>query len=339
MTGSTTPTVIGGPAAWRGADISTSDEWKVELDDAQRAELLSALDVLKAAAAERGGDPLRAVTAADFPLPTLAPVFAAALDDVVDGRGFTLLRGVPIDALPAGDIELLYWGIGLHFGIPIHQRDENDLLVYIRDTGVDPNAPLTRGFETSAKLEYHSDSSDIVGLLCVRPAKSGGVSTILSSVAVHDELVRRNPAAAALLHEQWWHDRKSGDDLSSFFQCSVFGERDGRLFTHYGRAYMESVTRHPDLPAMTAEQVAALDALDELMNNSPELVLNMDFRPGDVQFLNNYRIMHARTEYEDYPEEERRRDLIRLWLIVDRDLGLPDDFAAAGITPRAAAFR
>ncbi|GAB2455120.1 TauD/TfdA family dioxygenase [Jatrophihabitans fulvus] len=325
-----TPSIIGGPAAWRGPEIAGRDDWKVELTDAHRAELLHALDAVR-------GRPLREITADDVPLPTLAPVLRSAMDDVVDGRGFVLLRGVPVEDLPMADVETLYWGIGRHLGIPIHQKTEDDLLVHITNQGVDPGDPLVRGFQTATHLDYHCDSSDVVGLLCVRPAKEGGVSTIVSSVAVHDELVRRDPAAAALLHEQWWHDRKSGDDMSSFFECSVFAERGGRLFAHYGRAYMESTSRHPDIPALAPERLAALDALDAL-TNSPEFVLDMHFRPGDIQLLNNYTVMHARTSYVDFPEPERKRDLVRLWLVVDRDLGLPDDFAAAGIVPRDVAL-
>lgn len=323
--------VVGGPAAWRGPEMVDRTDWKIELTDAQRAELLIALNSVS-------GKSLREVTAEDFPLPTLHAVFASVTRELVDGRGFVLVRGVPLEGLTRDEIELLYWGIGRHVGHPIHQRSEDDLLVYVRDQGVDPNDPLVRGFQTAERLDYHCDSSDIVALLCIRPAASGGASTIVSSVAVHDELVRRSPELAALLHEQWWHDRKSGDGMESFFQCSVYGEKDGRLFAHYGRAYMESASRHPDIPPLSDEQVAALDALDSL-TNSPEFVLNMDFRPGDIQFLNNYTIMHARTAYVDHPEPERKRELIRLWLVVEGDLGLPDDFAAAGIVPREVAFR
>lgn len=325
--------VFGGVAAWRGPQIADSTDWKIELGAAHRAELLEALR-----AVATGPRPLREITAADFPLPTVAPMLARAMDSVIDGRGFVLLRGVPIEGLNADEIALMYWGIGRHLGRPIHQKGPEDLLVYVRDQGVDPNDPLVRGFQTAARLEYHCDSSDVVGLLCVRPAKSGGVSTIVSSVAVHDELVRRDGALAGLLHEPWWHDRKTGDGPESFFRCSVFGERDGRLFAHYGRAYMESAGRGAGIPALTTDQVRALDALDEL-TNSPEFVLNMDFQPGDIQLLNNYTVMHARTGYEDYPEPERRRELIRLWLVVDRDLGLPDDFVAGGIVARDVAFQ
>jgi len=325
--------VIGGAAAWRGPEIADSTDWKIELGAAHRAELL---ETLRAVATKTR--PLREITAADFPLPTVAPLLARAMDAVIGGRGFVLLRGIPIEGLHADEIALMYWGIGRHLGRPIHQKGPDDLLVYVRDQGVDPNDPLVRGFQTAARLEYHCDSSDVVGLLCVRPAKSGGVSTIVSSVAVHDELVRRDGALAELLHEQWWHHRKISDGPESFFRCSVFGERDGRLFAHYGRAYMESASRGAGIPALTTDQVRALDALDEL-TNSPDFVLNMDFQPGDIQLLNNYIVMHARTAYEDYPEPERHRELIRLWLVVDRDLGLPDDFVAGGIVARDVAFQ
>ncbi|MBN9619354.1 MAG: TauD/TfdA family dioxygenase [Actinobacteria bacterium] len=334
--------IIGGPAAWRGCDIADHDDWKIELTATHRAELLAALasvdhPSVDHPSVDHPGIGLRDITRENFPLPTLGPVLADVVTELVDGRGFVLLRGVPIEGLDERSIELMYWGIGQHVGAPLHQQGPDDLLVHIRDMGLDPDDPLVRGFQTSARLDYHADSSDVVGLLCVRPAKSGGVSTIISSVAVHDELVRTRPDVAERLHDQWWHDRRSGEGAESFFRCSVFAEHDGRLFAHYGRQYMESASRGPGVPEMTAEQVAALDALDAVAN-APEFVLNMDFRVGDIQFLNNYTVMHARTDYVDHPEPERRRDLIRLWLTLRGDFSLPPDFEAGGIVSRDAAL-
>jgi hypothetical protein len=323
---------IGGPAAWRGRDITDHDDWKIELDAEQRAELLHAL-----AAADRQGIGLKQVGRSEFRLPGLEAVLESVVTELVDGRGFVLLRGVPIEGLNERQIELMYWGIGQYIGAPIHQQRPQDLLVHVRDMGLDPNDPLVRGFQTSARLDYHADSSDIVGLLCVRPAKSGGVSTIVSSVAVHDELVRTQPAVAEMLHQPWWHDRRSGDGPDSFFQCRVYAEHEGRLFAHYGRSYMESASRGPGVPALSGEQIAVLDALDAEMN-APQYALNMDFTVGDIQFLNNYTVMHARTDYVDHPEPHRRRDLIRLWLTLRGDFSLPADFAAGGIVQRSVAF-
>ena len=319
-------------ARWRGADIERSSDWLVELDDGHVTELLAAVD-----AAHATGRGLRELTLADLPLPTLGPVLEAALDDLLDGRGFVLLRGVPVGQMSTERMEIAFWAIGQHLGIPIPQNDDGDVLVHVRDQGLDFANPTVRGYQTSQQLDYHSDSTDVVGLLCRHPAKAGGVSTIVSSTEVHDEVDRRRPDLAALLREPWWFDRRKGDTPDNFFTRRICAPHAGRLLTHYGRAHIESAVRGPQVPPLTAQQVEALDLFDEI-TNSPEFVLNMHFRPGDVQFLNNYLVLHARTDYEDWPEPERKRDLLRLWLTVRRELDLPDDFVHGGITARQAAF-
>jgi hypothetical protein len=320
-------------AAWRGASMQERDEWLVSLDDSHVAELRCAIE-----GPESSARPLTDLSRDDFALPTLAPVLERVLDDLIDGRGFVLLRGLPIESLSARQAELVFWAIGLHLGIPIPQNDAGDVLVHVRDDGLDFANPTVRGYQTRQRLDYHSDSSDIVGLLCRHPARVGGVSTIVSATAVHDEVARLRPDLAALLREPWWFDRRKGDTPENFFQRRICAYNDaGRLHTHYGRAHIESAVRGPGVPALSAARIAALDAVDEL-TNSPEFVLNMQFRVGDVQFLNNYLVMHARTDYEDWPEPERKRDLLRLWLTVRRPLDLPPDFAHGGITSRTAAF-
>jgi hypothetical protein len=320
-------------AAWRGASMQQRDEWLVPLDDSHVAELRCAIE-----GPESSARPLTDLGRDDFALPTLAPVLERVLDDLIDGRGFVLLRGLPIESLSARQAELVFWAIGLHLGIPIPQNDAGDVLVHVRDDGLDFANPTVRGYQTRQRLDYHSDSSDIVGLLCRHPARVGGVSTIVSATAVHDEVARLRPDLAALLREPWWFDRRKGDTPENFFQRRICAYNDaGRLHTHYGRAHIESAVRGAGVPALSAARIAALDAVDEL-TNSPEFVLNMQFRVGDVQFLNNYLVMHARTDYEDWPEPERKRDLLRLWLTVRRPLDLPPDFAHGGITSRTAAF-
>jgi hypothetical protein len=305
----------------------------VRLDDDHVAALVRAADAIL----ERG-IPLRDVQRDDVAVPAVAAELEQVLDELLDGRGFALLRGLPIDALSPQQTELVFWIIGLHLGIPISQNDAGEVLVHVRDDGLDFANPTVRGYQTRQRLDYHSDSSDIVGLLCLHPARTGGISTIVSATAVHDEMQRRQPELAALLREPWWFDRRKGDTPENFFQRRICAYDDnGRLYTHYGRAHIESAVRGPGVPPLSAEQVAALDAVDDL-TNSPEFVLNMQFQVGDVQFLNNYLVLHARTDYEDWPEPERKRDLLRLWLTVRRPLDLPADFAHGGITSRTAAF-
>jgi hypothetical protein len=166
----------------------------------------------------------------------------------------------------------------------------------------------------------------------------GGVSTIVSAAAVHNAAIAARPDLADVLAAPWWWDRRSADLDTSFFQRRIFGvEADGRFASYYGRSHIESAVRGPHVPALTDRQVEALDLLDSLAND-PAFALNMHFRPGDAQFLDNYLIWHARTPYVDFPDPGRKRDLYRLWLTMREPLALPDDFRAGGITERSAAF-
>ena len=313
---------------WRGADMARRADWCTELAPAHVDELLAAT----AGVADR---PLADIDRDAFGLPTLGPVLATVLDDVVTGRGFALLRGVPVDGPDGATLERLDWGLGAHLGIGITQNDAGDLLVHVKDQGLDFSNPEVRGYQTAQRLEYHSDSSDVVGLLCVHPALEGGVSTIVSAGAVFEEAVRRRPDLTSALTAPWWWDKRKPDLATSFFQRPIFTVHDGAVVSYYGRAHIESAVRGPEVPELTAEQVGALDLLDDIAND-PDFVLPMDFRPGDVQLLNNYRIWHARTAYVDDPA--RPRDLYRLWLTLRQDIALPAAFQTGGITDRTAAF-
>jgi hypothetical protein len=320
---------IGGPANWLGSEI-TDDRWRIELDAQQVAELRAAVSAV--AALE-----LTAITAADVQLPTLGPLLAGVVDEIVEGRGFVLLRGMPVEAMSEPELERLFWCIGIHLGIPISQNDAGDVLVHVRDEGLDFSDPHVRAYQTNDLLGYHSDSSDVVGLLCVRPAMEGGVSTIVSAAAVYDAAVAARPDLVDVLQSTWWWDRRKPDLDASFFQRRIFAVDDGgRFASYYGRSHIESAVRGPQVPELEARQVEALDLLDSLAND-PRFVLNMHFRPGDIQFLNNYKIWHARTSYVDHPQPELQRDLYRLWLTLRVPMHLPDDFRHGGITDREVA--
>lgn len=323
---------ITGPAVWRGPEVEADTDWKHELADVEVAELVAAL-----AAVNDAGIALADIDRGNFALPTLGPVLEGMVDDLMDGRGYVLIRGVPVGGLGEADLERLYWGIGQYVGIPIHQNDQREYLVHIKDQGLSFDDPEVRGYQTTAELSYHSDSTDVVGLLCVRPAKEGGVSTVVSASAVYNEARRRRPDLVEVLESSFWWDRRKKDLSQSFFECRIFGVEDGELTSYYGRPHIESAPRGPGIPELTPQQVEALDLLDSIAND-PAFILNMHFRAGDIQFLNNYKVWHARTDYVDFDEPELKRDLYRLWLTVRRDVKLPADFAAGGITNRSAAF-
>ena len=325
--------LVGGPAAWSGPEIAHLDDWLFQLDDAETAGLLANVGRLGAVRANGGMAAVAALPRSEVVVAEADGLFARMRRDILEGRGLALIRGLPVDGLSTEECELLAWCVGIHLGVPIHQNPQGDLTVDVIDQGKDFAHHQVRAYETAAELNYHSDSSDIVGLLCIRPAAAGGVSTVVSSTRAHDELVRRDPAAAELLYEPWWHFNPADGSVAARPICARKG---GELFTHYGRRYLDLGAADPRTPVLDGEHRAALDLFDEMVRD-PKLVLDMHFRPGDLQLLNNYKILHSRTEYVDHPDPQLRRHLLRIWLVVP-ELEAPPEFVDVGIIPRTVAF-
>ena len=317
-------TPAGPSTAWFGRDLrDRPDDWTLRLDARDNAELRGAL-----AHARARGAAIPALAKEDFPLPRLAPRLTAMLDDLMDGRGFTLVRGLEIGALSVEDAALVYWGVGAHLGAGRAQNAQGDLLGHVTDLGVDYRTDSTvRGYQTRLVLPFHNDALDVVGLMCLQPARRGGLSRIVSSHAVHDTLLERRPDLLEALYQTFWIDRRgeSPEGKPPCYAAPFFERRGGRLFARYNRGYVESGQRFPDVPRLTDPQRAAMDAVDALCAD-PDLHLDMSLEPGDMQFICNYSTLHSRTAYEDWPERERRRYLLRLWLDTGRVADLPPSY-------------
>lgn len=269
-------------------------------------------DEVRTAASQAAGMPLAELTPGSFPLPTAAAVLRRLAREVTGGAGFALLHGVPVDEDP----DLSCAGVGCYAGRIVPQGTQQVPVQHVRDWGANPKVPTTLSYQHSGALGYHADPADIVALLCVRPAKSGGLSSIVRSAAVHDELARSRPDLVQVLYRPWWRDLRTGDGPDSFCQSPVYARDDhGRLCVSYGPDYIRSAQRGAHVPPLSPAQLEAMAVLDQL-NSDPRFSVTMNLRPGDMQFLNNHIVLHRRTAYEDYPEPERRRDLIRLWLNV-----------------------
>jgi hypothetical protein len=311
------------PSAWKGADLRDSRAWILQLDARDNDELAQALAVARARGAQ-----IPRLPAADFPLPTLAPRLAAMLDEVVDGRGFTLVRGFDIARHPIQDAALIYWGIGAHLGTGRAQNAQGDLLGHVTDLGLDLSNPNARGYQTRLTLPFHNDTRDVVGLLCVQAARSGGLSRIVSSTAIHNALLERRPDLMDVVVAPMCIDRRgeAPPGKRPYYVGAFFEWLDGRLFCRYNRTYIETAQRFPDVPRLTARQIEAMDLIDGLCRD-PDMHLDMTLEPGDMQFICNYTTLHSRTHYEDWPEPERRRYLLRLWLDTGRFARLPASYA------------
>ena len=314
-------------AAWIGSEMASRPDWIHELSPAEIGDLDQAV-----AHARATGKSLAQLTRDDFPLGVLAESTDEWLDALDRGRGFVLVRGVPVERYGEEDATLAYWGLGLHLGTAVSQNAAGDLLGHVRDAGLERRDPTIRLYRTREQLGFHTDGSDIVGLLCLRPAKSGGTSRIASSAAIYNEILRRRPDLISTLHEPFPFDRngEEGPGEPPYFELPICRDADGQIRTFYIGWYIRDSQRHPQAPRLSRAQREVIDLIDELAAD-PRIHLDMDFRPGDIQWLKNAAILHARTDYEDHAEPERKRHLLRLWLTSRRAFADGDPFLQRGV--------
>jgi hypothetical protein len=306
---------INDPGAWIGPEIQHDGSWIHRVTADEIAELDAALANLKRAGS---GTPF---SKADFPLPRFAGALAQILDDVENGQGFKLLRGIPRERYTDEECELIYWGLGIHLGNPVSQNARGHRLGHVRDEGrviADPNA---RAYQTNARMDFHTDllPVDLLGLFCMRTAKSGGASKLVSALTVHNMLRAERPDLLETLYGTFYLDWRGEEPTGEqpWFALPMFSARGGKLTTRIcSLAYYDSAARFGDRYRPTALQREALEKVQEIANR-PELMLTMDFQEGDIQLINNHTTLHAREAYEDHDEPGRQRHLLRMWIAVD----------------------
>ena len=301
---------VDSPAAWRGADLrARQEDWLERLSAEEIAELEAATDA-------SSDLPLEEIDRGSFPLPTLAPRIQRWSDTLAGGRGFVVVRGLPVERWGPDRSARAYWGLGHHLGMPGAQNPANELLGHVVDYGEESSDPLVRRYRTAGNIDFHCDAADVVGLLCLQSAEVGGQSRIASSVAIFNELVTRDPLLARRLFEPMALDARGEERPGARAWTPVtpacFSTSRG-LSTFWHSEYFRSAERHPDVD-YDAEARALLDRYDALCAD-PDLHLDMWLEPGDLQFISNHTTVHARTAYEDTPE--RRRHLLRLWLSLE----------------------
>jgi len=311
-------------SAWYGPDMAgRQDEWLWHFSPKEIRELEAAAEPLAASEADLG-----TLTPADVVLPTLAPKLQALRRELIRGRGFALLRGLPVAQYSRREAMTIFCGLGAHLGNARSQNARGDILGHVRNLGVDSNDPKVRIYQTKERQTFHTDSCDVVGLLCLQPAKEGGRSLLVSGDTVFNEMHRRRPDLLELLLQPIATDRRGEvpEGMLPYFLIPVFSYYDNRITVIYQRQYIDSAQRFPNAPRLTPRHVEALDLFDDLCND-PGLHFSMMLEKGDIQFVYNHALLHDRTGFEDWPEQERRRHLLRLWLSVPGDRQLPEIFA------------
>jgi hypothetical protein len=307
-------THITSPDAWTGLDIQQDRAWACHLNETDIAEIDAAL-----AQAKSSGARIPFASEA-FPLPWLRAKLDGILDEIENGRGFKLIRGIPRQRYSDADCELIYWGITSYLGTPVSQNARGHLLGHVRDEGRQLDDPSARAYQTSQRMDFHTDMLpiDVLGLFCLRSAKSGGASKLTSALTIHNVLRKERPdlleALYGMFHLDWRGEEPEGEQ--PWFTIPMFSNARGRITARIcSLVYYESAVRFGEQYRPTPLQREALLAVQEIANR-PELMLTMDFQEGDIQLINNHTMMHAREAYEDYPEPERQRHLLRMWIAV-----------------------
>jgi hypothetical protein len=305
------PTVMEPHAEWRRGDVLDAERWTMVLTPDEHDEIDAALRHARA----RSHDLLE-LTAADFPLPGLADRLDGFNRELISGRGFGLIRGLPRARYDNDEMSMIYWGIGMHLGKPWAQNKYGHLLGDVTDQGKTASDPTARGNEIgSDALPYHTDGSDLVGLLCLARPASGGLSMVANSVAVHNDMVRQRPDLAAELYLPQPYDFRGEQAPGGkpWYVMPTFTAQGGRLFVRYIGRYIAASQRHDSAPRLTERAKEALAMLDAMANH-PDYNVVMDFQPGDMQFVNNYHVLHSRSTYVDDRAAGKVRHLKRLWL-------------------------
>jgi len=335
---------IAGACAWRGDELPGA-RWQRRLEPRHLAELDAALAVAKGS-----GRPPEHLTREDFPLAGTTALLGDIAQELEDGCGVVRLRGLPRPRYSEAELRLIFMGLCLHLGTPVHQNPEGQLFREIRDEGEraarygqmasEDGVFLSSRARTAstAPLRFHTDRADVVALMCVNQARSGGLSRIASSVAVHNEMLARRPDLVELLYRDIHRSRLGEEEGGErmVYGLPVFGVRDGKFTSHYSRTYVEAAQRLPEVPRMSTEQWRALDLLDLL---AEQLCFEMRLEPGDLQLVNNHVIYHARTAFENDPEHGFERVLYRVWLATPGSRALPEGHEVLWGDIRAGALR
>ena len=320
----TTP--IEDPAAWRGDRMAERSDWILPLDEGMVAEFESAVAAVAAVVA-RGID-LFAVTRPDFPLPRMSGHLEAMLRELEGGRGFVLLRGLPVARWSDAENRIAIWGLGAHLGLAVGQDLAGNLLHDVRDTGRRFGSDDSiRYYQTSHAIRLHTDGGDVFALGCVRQGASGGRSLVVSAAEVFNRIVRRRPDLAVVLQEDFWMDaRGQRPDGARCQILPIYTYHQGHLSILLKPEYIDSAQRFDDVPRLTDAQREALEWFHRI-TREPGVALEFDLRPGDVLLASNHTIMHGRTEFEDASDPAYRRHLLRLWLTIPNGRPLPPHYA------------
>lgn len=309
--------------AWLGSELQKkTDLWESHLslkfisDIEQAANYFLSLDI-----------DLSEINRDSFPLKVFDGYLSELALKLLDGIGFEVIKGLPVKRYSPEMIATIFFGIGAHLGDARSQNADGHLLGHVRDIGANSNDQNTRIYQTSQRQTFHTDSADVVGLICINDAKKGGDSLLVSAVTIFNHMVELRPDLVEYLFDPIATDRRGEVPPGELPYLTIppLSLEDNLLTVFYQRQYIDSAQRFDDAMKLSKRHVEALDLFDTLAND-PALHLSMRLRPGDMQFVYNHAFLHDRTGFVDWAEPNKKRHLLRLWLSMPNDRKLPESF-------------
>lgn len=313
---------LSGPEVWSAAELNGRTDWIEHVEPAEVVEIDAMLKAFRGRSME-----LTELGRHDFPMPRMARRFEAIRSELEGGRGFALLRGLPIDRYSLEESRMVFWAMAVHLGDPQKQDRVGNRIHNVTNTGLRVDSTNSvRSFQTDDELTFHNDGGDAFMLLCLKTAKSGGVSKLVSVAKLYNEVLTRRPDLIEVLQQPFHFDTRDQHPTGLQVQTSpILNFFDGRLSALYKRRYLLAAQRFPDVPRLTALQEQAVQLVEDICND-PAIQMNFSMQPGDVQMANNYSVLHARSKYEDYEDLAQRRHLLRAWLTLPNGRALPPHF-------------
>ena len=294
------------PAAWTRASVPTKESFVLELSP----EHLDAIDDLLERTRHRAPQD---VTRSDFSSPIVDEFLANVRNEILRGSGTVIIRGITPERYSPEDFERIYWGFGTHWGEATIQSVSGDRLAHVKHYKDNPHA---RGYRSADELAPHTDSFEIVGLMCAQRAETGGHSRLVSTLAIHNEIAKTRPDLLEPLYRGVPNsvlEAKNTPDAVTKFNIPVFSNVDEHVSCLYSRMFIEAAVVETGVP-LPDDFLEAATYFEQLAHDD-RFRLEFMIEPGEMVVWNNFVILHSRTKFED--SADRERDLLRLWLNVE----------------------
>jgi hypothetical protein len=325
------------PAAWLASDLEASTGWWHQFSGDELDEIDAALE------RARSGNPdldLNHVTPDTFPLPAVTALVESIRGQLVDGKGVMICTGFPVERYALPELRAIWWGLSQHLGTPVAQSWRGDVMGDVRDLGTGIEGRTGRGYTSNVELRFHSDPADVTALFFLRRAMRGGESRLASSVAVHNEIARRRPDLLEVLYRpftvSWQSNEPPGE--TPWYHLPVYGRAGDDVACAYVGSNILWAEKNCGAPPLTPEQVEAVEYVAQVAAE-PGFWIERSLEPGSMLFVYNHTAFHMRTEFEDFPDPDRKRHLLRAWLSLPNSRQLPASFAPFFHDTRAGAVR